>query len=62
MRLSALKIRNHSRVAHLDVEVRDHLVLVGTNESGKSSILRCIDLLLGAPRAQIGRASCRERV
>lgn len=53
MRLSALKIRNHSRVVDLDVEVRDHLVLVGTNESGKSSILRCIDLLLGAPRARL---------
>lgn len=53
MRLSALKILNHSRVADLDVEVRDHLVLVGTNESGKSSILRCLDLLLGAPRAHL---------
>lgn len=53
MRLSALKILNHSRVADLDVEVRDHLVLVGTNESGKSSILRCLDLLLGAPRARL---------
>ncbi|PAU69354.1 ATP-dependent endonuclease, partial [Bifidobacterium italicum] len=53
MRLSALKILNHSRVTDLDVEVRDHLVLVGTNESGKSSILRCLDLLLGAPRARL---------
>lgn len=53
MRLSALRIRNHSRVADLDIEVRDHLVLVGTNESGKSSILRCLDLLLGAPRARL---------
>ncbi|MGO5287813.1 ATP-dependent nuclease [Pseudoscardovia suis] len=49
MRLARLRIHNHSRlVRDIDIEVRRHLVLVGPNDSGKSSILRCLDLLLGA--------------
>lgn len=44
---------NHSRLADLDIEVREHLVLVGPNDVGKSSVLRCIDLLLGASTAQL---------
>lgn len=49
MRLARLRIHNHSRlVRDVDIEVRRHLVLVGPNDSGKSSILRCLDLLLGA--------------
>ena len=48
MRLTSVAIRNHTRVADLYIEVRRHLVLVGTNDSGKTSILRCLDLLLGA--------------
>ncbi|MDD6462134.1 MAG: AAA family ATPase [Bifidobacteriaceae bacterium] len=49
MRLARLRIHNHSRlVRDIDIEVRRHLVLVGPNDSGKSSIMRCLDLLLGA--------------
>lgn len=53
MKLTRLKISNHSRVADTDIEVREHLVLVGPNDVGKSSILRCLDLLLGASTAQL---------
>ena len=53
MKLSRLKIENHSRIADLAIEVRDHLVLVGANDVGKSSILRCIQLALGATTAQL---------
>ena len=53
MRLTRVKITNHSRIADLDIEVRDHLVLVGPNDSGKSSLLRCLDLLLGASIPQL---------
>jgi putative ATP-dependent endonuclease of OLD family len=53
MRLTRVKVANHSRLADLDIEVRDHLVLVGPNDSGKSSLLRCLDLLLGASIPQI---------
>lgn len=53
MRLARVKIGNHSRLADLDTEVRDHLVLVGANDVGKSSLLRCLDLVLGASTAQL---------
>lgn len=53
MRLTRLKIENHRRLADLEIEVRDHLVLVGANDVGKSSLLRCLDLLLGASTAQL---------
>ena len=46
MRLTRIKVENHKRLADLEIEVRDHLVLVGANDVGKSSLLRCLDLLL----------------
>ena len=53
MRLTRVRVSNHSRLADLKIEVRDHLVLVGPNDVGKSSLLRCLDLLLGASTAQL---------
>ena len=53
MRLTRVKVTNHSRLADLDLEVRDHLVLVGPNDAGKSSLLRCLDFLLAASTAQL---------
>lgn len=51
--LTRLRITNHSRLADLSIEIRKHLVLVGTNDVGKSSLLRCLDTLLGASTAQL---------
>lgn len=53
MKLTRIHIQNHARVADVAIEVRDHLVLVGANDVGKSSILRCIQLVLGASTAQL---------
>lgn len=53
MRLTRLAIKNHSRLAATELEVRNHLILVGPNDVGKSSVLRCIDLLLGASTGQL---------
>lgn len=53
MKLTHLRIQNHSRIADVAIEVRDHLVLVGANEAGKSSTLRCLQLVLGASTAQL---------
>lgn len=53
MRLTRIEIRNHNRIADTEIEVRDHLVLVGPNDVGKSSLLRCLDFLLGASTAQL---------
>lgn len=53
MRLTGIRVINHSRLADLSLEVREHLVLVGPNDVGKSSLLRCLDLLLGASIAAL---------
>lgn len=53
MRLTGIRVANHSRLSDLDLEVREHLVLVGPNDVGKSSVLRCLDLLLGASVAAL---------
>ena len=53
MKLRKFKIENHARLADAEIEVRDHLVLIGPNDVGKSSVLRCLDLLLGASTAQL---------
>lgn len=53
LRLVAIRIENHSRLAKLSLEVRQHLVLVGSNDVGKSSLLRCLDLVLGASTAAL---------
>lgn len=53
MRLARLAVSNHSRLVDGNIAVRDHLVLIGANDVGKSSLLRCLDLLLGASTAQL---------
>lgn len=53
MHLTRVVTQNHRRLADTDIEVRGHLILVGPNDVGKSSLLRCLDLLLGATTAQM---------
>lgn len=48
MRIAAVTISNHRRVTDLSIDVRSHLVLVGPNAVGKSTILRLIDAAIGA--------------
>jgi putative ATP-dependent endonuclease of OLD family len=40
MRLTRLAITNHGRLQDVELEVRQHLVLDGPNDVGKSSVLR----------------------
>lgn len=56
MRLSKVEITNHSRIGDLEFEVRRHAVIVGANDVGKSSILRMLNLLLGASTAGLYQA------
>lgn len=56
MRLSRVKITNHSRIQDLDLEIRRHAVIVGANDVGKSSILRILNLLLGTSTAGLYQA------
>lgn len=47
MKLSRLKISNCSRIADVDIEARDNMVLIGPNGSGKTTVLLCLDMLFG---------------
>jgi putative ATP-dependent endonuclease of OLD family len=47
VRISAIAVTNHSRVPDLSLEIRQHAVIVGANDVGKSSILRLLNLTLG---------------
>ena len=55
MRISRVQMTNHRSIHDLDVEVRDHLVLVGPNASGKTTLLRCLDAALSGSVAQLWR-------
>ncbi len=53
MKITSISIRNHSRISDCTLDIRDNLILVGANGSGKSSIIRCIDLVLGKTTQQL---------
>lgn len=53
MKLSQFTITGHAVLADLDVAVREHLVIVGGNDVGKTSILRLLHLVLGASAQQL---------
>ena len=56
MKIKSISIRNHSRISDCSLDVRDNLILVGANGSGKSSVIRCIDLVLGRTTQQLYRS------
>jgi putative ATP-dependent endonuclease of OLD family len=64
MRITTLKVTNHSAIPDIEIEVREHLVLVGPNESGKTSLLRLLDAVLrgttGALYSLIDEAALRD--
>lgn len=64
MRLTRLKVTNYARLQDLDIEIRKHLVVVGANDVGKTSLLRLLNLTLGATFGQlyqsISRADLRD--
>lgn len=53
MRIKRIVVGNHQLIPDLDFEVRDHLVLVGPNACGKTSLLRAVDLLLAGNFGQL---------
>src|SRR5580658_1115028 len=50
MRIAQLKIKNFRGIAEADIRFGVHTVLIGDNNSGKSSVLEAIDLVLGPDR------------
>ncbi|MFI1760154.1 ATP-dependent nuclease [Streptomyces sp. NPDC020571] len=59
MRLTRLKVVNYARLQDLDIEVRKHLVVVGANDVGKTSLLRMLNLTLGATLGQLYQSLSR---
>lgn len=53
MRINQIKVINHSHIRDLQLDVRDHAVIGGANDVGKSSLLRLLDLLLGSTTGQL---------
>lgn len=51
--MTRVAVSNYRGIEDFEVPVRKHSVLVGPNESGKTSILRGLDLLLGSPQQRI---------
>jgi putative ATP-dependent endonuclease of OLD family len=60
MKLDRIEWSNFRRLPDASLAVRDHLVLVGPNDSGKSSVLKAIHLCVGASGSQLV-ASIQER-
>lgn len=50
MKISRLKIRNFRGIGRADLLFPDHVVLIGDNNIGKSTVLEAIDLVLGPDR------------
>lgn len=53
MELDLVSISNHSRIADARIAIRGHAVIVGANDVGKTSLLRMLNLLLGATTGQL---------
>lgn len=55
MRICALSVQNSSRIADIEFEVGDHLVVVGPNAVGKSTLLELIDSAIGSTTGRLFR-------
>ncbi|MFH8717208.1 ATP-dependent nuclease [Streptomyces zaomyceticus] len=53
MRIVKIAWENYRRLPDGEIHVRNHMVLVGPNDSGKSSVLRAVHMCLGMTRAQL---------
>ena len=53
MKLRRISIENFRSLPSLEIDVGRHLVLIGPNEAGKTSILHALHMLLGLPHARL---------
>lgn len=56
MKIRDITWANYRRLPDGQITVRDHLVLVGPNDTGKSSIVRALHLCLGMAHGQLASA------
>ncbi|MFE3197763.1 ATP-dependent endonuclease [Embleya sp. NPDC059237] len=59
MKLTWLKIVNSQRLQDLEIRVREHLVIVGANDVGKSSLLRLLNLTFACTVGQLYQSLSR---
>lgn len=50
MRIYKIKIDNFRGIKHADIFLEKEVLLIGDNDSGKSTIIEAIDLVLGPDR------------
>ena len=50
MRVTRLKVEDFRGIKHCEIIFQGHTVLVGDNNTGKSTILEALDLVLGPER------------
>lgn len=50
MRIAQLSIKNFRGISEANLTLPGHVVLIGDNNSGKSSVIEAIDLVLGPDR------------
>ena len=50
MRIARVKIENFRGISETEISLSGHTVLVGDNNSGKSTVLEALDLVLGPDR------------
>jgi putative ATP-dependent endonuclease of OLD family len=61
VRIEEVRWANYRRMPDGHLAVRDHLVLVGPNDTGKSSVIRAVNLCIGASHGALsGAVSCRD--
>lgn len=56
MKIRDISWSNYRRLPDGQIDVRDHLVLVGPNDTGKSSIVRAINLCIGMAHGPVSSA------
>lgn len=64
MQIRRIQITNYARLGDCDIQVRGHMVLVGANDVGKTSLLRALNLTLGPTASlyqQLSVADLREQ-
>lgn len=56
MQISEMRWQNYRRLPDGDIDARGNVVLVGPNDSGKSSLLRALHVVLGMAHGQVPNA------
>lgn len=56
MKIREISWSNYRRLPDATIAVRDHLVLVGPNDTGRSSVVRAVNLCVGLAHGLVANA------